>query len=167
MTEVPKLTKEMETQLRAQLKEAFDLTDEQIDKYILASPERLKSFLNLGTRIFDYKMIAKVIKSRNCASKLKPGDRYVFSAAGTLLPDQCTASLCLWALAPMLLFSYIVYSRLNEGLEPIITPNRVKCTDVGIECGGVGEVLFEMSCIKEPWSPEDYLNIKYVVQKKR
>lgn len=164
MSKVPKLPIEV----RNRWKEVYGWTDEQIDKYVLTSPKMLKLFREGVPRMRKYKIIAQVVKSENCAMQLKPGDKYVFTSTGILLPEQCTAVLDLWALAPMLRFIFMVYDRLSEGLDPNdIVFDHVKCADVGIECGGAGEVLFKISCIEEPWSLEDFLNVKYVAKRKK
>lgn len=112
-------------------------------------------------------MIAEVIRSENCSFRLKKGDKLVFGSAGILLPDESTANLCLWAIAPLSPFNYMIYDRLYEELDPNgIFPDHVKCTDVGVACGGFGEVLFRVSCQKESWSLSDVLNRRYVAKPK-
>jgi hypothetical protein len=91
----------------------------------------------------------------------------VFGSAGILLPDESTASLCLWAIAPLLPFNYMIYDRLYEKLDPNgIFPDHVRCTDVGVACGGFGEVLFKISCQKGSWSLSDVLDRRYVAKPK-
>lgn len=150
---------------RARWKALVGWTDEQIDSL---SPKMLK-FLR-RPRSFgaeQYKMIAEVVRSENCGFKMKKGDKLVFGSAGILLPDESTASLCLWAIAPLLPFNYMIYDRLYEKLDPNgIFPDHVRCTDVGVACGGFGEVLFKISCQKESWSLSDVLDRKYVAKPK-
>ncbi len=148
---------------RAELKTVLGWTDEQIDNL---SPKMLK-MLKLGNKHQEYKMIAEVIRSENCGFQLKKGDKLVFGSNGILLPDESTANLCLWAIAPLLPFNCVIYDRFYEGLDPSdIFPDHVKCTDVGVACGGFGEVLFKVYCKKESWSPSDVLNRKYVAEPK-
>jgi uncharacterized repeat protein (TIGR04076 family) len=150
---------------RARMKALVGWTDEQIDNL---SPKMLK-FLRRPRSfgIEQYKMIAEVVRSENCSFRLKKGDKFVFGSAGILLPDESTASLCLWAMAPLLPFNYMIYDRLCEELDPNgIFPDHVKCTDVGVACGGFGEVLFKVSCQKESWSLSDVLARKYLAKQK-
>ena len=145
---------------RAQTKTLTGWTDEQIDNL---SPKMLKFPKSAKTQ--EYKMIAEVIHYENCSFKLKKGDKLVFGSAGILLPDESTANLCLWAIDPLLPFNYMIYDRLYEELDPNgIFPDHVKCTDVGVACGGFGEVLFRIPCHKESWSLSDVLNMKYVAK---
>ena len=98
-------------------------------------------------------MIAEVIEAKNCLAGHKKGDKYVFLASGFLLPEESTVTnFCLWAMASMLPYDLIVYDRLAEGLDDP-TPkgwDRVHCHDVGLECGGLGQVLFKIYCEKIP-----------------
>jgi uncharacterized repeat protein (TIGR04076 family) len=147
---------------RARIKALVGWTDEQIDSL---SPKMLKFLKSAKTQ--EHKMIAEVIRSENCSFKLKKGDKLVFGSAGILLPDESTASLCLWAIAPLLPFNYMIYDRLYEKLDPNgVFPDHVRCTDVGVACGGFGEVLFRISCQKESWSLSDVLDRKYVARPK-
>ena len=65
-----------------------------------------------------YKVIIEVVKSENCGYKPKVGDRYVMNGSGMLITEECTFPLCLWALAPMLPISYVIFDRLSQGQDP-------------------------------------------------
>lgn len=149
MSEAFKPTKEF----RNQMKEQFGWTDEQIDNYVLTSPKKLKMIKEYNSgRLREYKIIAEVIKSENCAEKLKKGDKFVFTSTGRPLPEETTAPLCLWALAPVLPFTYMVWDRINEGLDPNgMVFDHFKCYDVGVECGGYGQVSLKVYCVKDKW----------------
>jgi len=98
-------------------------------------------------------MVAEVIEVKDCCSAgHKVGQKYVFTASGFLLPEESTVPhLCLWAMATMLPFVYIIFDRTAEGLDP--SPrgyDRIHCTDVGMDCGGLGRVVFAIYCEKAP-----------------
>jgi uncharacterized repeat protein (TIGR04076 family) len=96
-----------------------------------------------------YKVIIEVVKSENCGYKPKVGDRYVMNGSGMLITEECTFPLCLWALAPMLPISYVIFERLSMGLDPNgHLYDHMKCTDTGVGCGGIGEVAFKIYCEK-------------------
>jgi len=130
-------------------KQRYGFTDEQINKLSLTQWRVIKS----TPRRWQYRMVAEVIEAKNCVGGAKKGDKYVFNASGFLLPDECTVPrLCLWALAPMLPFILIIYDRLAEGLDDPSPKgwDNVHCADVGVECGGFGQVLFRIYCEKAP-----------------
>lgn len=125
-----------------------------------ASEEQLKNFTDTQWRILkatplrhQYRMVAEVISVfDSCTAQHKVGQKYVCSASGYLLPEECTVTqLCLWAMPPLLNFIYVVYDRLSEGLDP--TPrgyDRMQCYDCGLDCGGFGRVVFKIYCEKNP-----------------
>ena len=146
----------MDEKLVKSLKERYGWTDRQIEQ---ASPGVLNFFQKGVPRVYDYKVAAEVVRSDGCAYGFKSGDRYMFASVGQLLPRETTCpTLCPWAIAPMVQFSYIVYDRLGQGAElEGLFPDHLKCYDTGVDCGGFGEVLFRMYCVKEKWSPEEVL----------
>ena len=136
-------------------KSFFGWSDEEIEGL---SPEMVKFISSEAypDAFLKYKMVAEVTESSNCAARLKKGDRLVFTSSGTLLPDECTVILCLWAIAPLLPFSYMVWDHIYHGTDPCsLFPDTVKCADTGVRCGGFGEVAFKVFCIESPWTPRD------------
>ena len=133
-------------------------SDEEIAKL---SPE-IKKFVSEAYQEFGkYKMIAEVTKSSNCTFNLKEGERLVFAANGLLLPAECTANPCLWAIAPLLPFNLMTYDHLYHGIDPCtFFPNTAKCADTGVGCGGFGEVVFKVFCIESPWTLKQILGEK-------
>ncbi len=158
---------ELSPRLRQRLKETHGYTDEQLDRYLTGNPKALRVLHGFAGRYREYKMVAEVVQSRGCALRLQPGDKFVFTSDGLLLADESTAALCLWALAPLAPWNFMVYDRLIEGQDPCdFGIDRVRCMDVGLECGGWGEVLFRVYCVKEPWSLSAALDRRYIAQPK-
>jgi uncharacterized repeat protein (TIGR04076 family) len=136
-------------ELKKLAEERLGASDEQIEKLTDTQWRVLKS----RTHRRQYRMVAEVIEVTDCCSAgHKKGDKYVYTASGFLLPEESTvACLCLWAMRPMLPFIYISFDRTAEGLDP--TPkgwDRVHCPDVGMNCGGLGRVVFRIYSEKAP-----------------
>jgi len=121
-------------------------TDEQLKNLTLTQ----RRFMNAAPKFFEYRVIAECVWARNCGLRPQPGSKFVFNAAGMLLPEESTfPEMCIWALAEFLPFFHIVYDRLAQGLDPNpVGWDHVKCADVGVENGGAGEVLFKIYCEK-------------------
>lgn len=137
---------ELTPEIREWLKANWHYTDEEIDS--LTAKQR-RWFLALrDPKVIELlrkgRMIAEVVESRNCFIGLKPGDRYVFTTGGFLVPEESPRRPCLWAMAPMVPFTYTFYEFMLRGEEPKLQYDRVRCLDVGLECGGSGEVLFKI-----------------------
>ncbi len=74
-------------------KNIFGWSDEEIEGL---SPEMVKFISSEAALKFNkYKMVGEVTESSNCLFGFKKGDRLVFTSSGILLPDECTAYLCL------------------------------------------------------------------------
>ena len=122
------------------------------------SPEMQKFVSEAYTEFAKYKLVAEVTESANCTFKLKEGQKLVFASNGLLIPHECTANLCIWAMAPLLPFSFMTYDHLYHGIDPCsFFPNTVKCADTGVGCGGFGEVAFKVYCIESPWTLKEIL----------
>lgn len=92
-----------------------------------------------------YKVVAEVIKAYGCAMEHKVGDKLIFSGLGGFISKEPGGQVCVGTLAPVLPFVSMVLNKIAEGTDPQkIIFNRVRCTDVGVENGGWGEVLMEI-----------------------
>ncbi|OGW16284.1 MAG: hypothetical protein A3G93_05965 [Nitrospinae bacterium RIFCSPLOWO2_12_FULL_45_22] len=92
-----------------------------------------------------YKVVAEVINAYGCAMEHKVGDKLIFSGLGGFVSKEPPGQVCVGALGPVLPFVGMVLHKIAEGIDPQkIIFNRVRCTDVGVENGGWGEVLMEV-----------------------
>jgi uncharacterized repeat protein (TIGR04076 family) len=94
-------------------------------------------------------IVVEVVDSHGCNSQHKVGDRFYFDGAGNLLTKLCPKKTCIYALsaATSLIFTS------NELLYAGVDPNemwfkRAGCFDVGIQCGGWGRVVLEISVVE-------------------
>ena len=133
---------------RARLKKFWGWSDKQIDNLTPKHWQLIKQ----GHRFDEYRLIAEVTDVRNCLAGAKVGDKYVFHPSGFLLPNESTVRrFCLWAMAPMLPFSYMLYDRIALETDPSsFAIDRIGCSDVGVEEGGYGKVTFKVYCEKAP-----------------
>jgi len=135
----------MDEKLKKTVMEALGYTEEQAESL----SEKQQKIIKGGPARRAYKVIVEVVESENCGYKPKVGDRYVMNGSGMLIPEECTFPLCLWALAPILPISYVIFDRLSQGLDPNgHLYDHIKCTDTGVGCGGIGEVAFKVYCEK-------------------
>ena len=91
-------------------------------------------------------MVVEVVEAHGCNSRHQVGDRFYFDGAGNLLTELCPKRICIHALHPL---SGLVFAA-NELLYAGVDPNemrfkRVDCLDVGLQCGGWGRVVMEIS----------------------
>lgn len=91
-------------------------------------------------------IVAEVVESKGCNSRHKVGDKFYFDGAGNLLTKLCPGRICIYILQPMA----GIISAINELVWAGIDPNEIKfkragCFDVGVDCGGWGRVVVEVS----------------------
>jgi uncharacterized repeat protein (TIGR04076 family) len=124
-------------------------------KHMGYSDEELESFRKVPRNVrlveetpefMKHKIIAEVVESHGCHSRLKVGDRIVMNGNGQIIRDECPETMCIWALTPLGMVVSGIFERFAAHLDPeeILFP-MVHCTDVGLKCGGWGQVLMKVS----------------------
>lgn len=107
---------------------------------------RNEAVLDMGRELQNKRIVIEVVESHGCNSKHRVGDKFIFDGAGNLLTKDSPEKICIFALnaATGLIFaaSELFYAGVN--------PNEMKfrrsgCFDVGIQCGGWGKVVVELS----------------------
>ncbi|MHA1579102.1 MAG: hypothetical protein ACTSUQ_05700 [Candidatus Freyarchaeota archaeon] len=121
---------------------ALGLTDEQVEM-MKRDPKAVKMIEN-SPALYNRKIVAEVVKTKNCLFH-KVGDRIVFRVAGGMIKEESCESPCLYALGPLAALGYVIFDRVASGLDPSeIMIDSIKCMDVGVENGGVGEILMKV-----------------------
>jgi len=93
-------------------------------------------------------IVVEVVESHGCNSRHDVGEKFYFDGAGNLLTKKCPKKVCIYALnaATGLIFAS------NELVYAGVDPNEMRfkragCFDVGVQCGGWGRVVLELSVI--------------------
>lgn len=96
-----------------------------------------------------YSIVGRVIKARHCNSGYQVGDRLVLDADGNFLAKLCPKRICVYLAAQLMVPVALINERFSEGLDPnrFHFVRQVRCPDVGVECGGYGEVTLEVSAV--------------------
>lgn len=90
-------------------------------------------------------IVAEVIASKGCNSHHKVGDKIVFDGAGNLISKLCPKRVCIHALAVLSGPIYVANELFYAGVDPnSMKLNRVSCFDVGVQCGGWGQIAMEI-----------------------
>jgi uncharacterized repeat protein (TIGR04076 family) len=113
---------------------------------LFKSNPRNEAVLDAGRALQDKRIVIEVVESHGCNSQHKVGDQFIFDGTGNLLTKHNPEKICIFALnaASGLIFaaSELFYAGVN--------PNQMKfrrsgCFDVGVQCGGWGKVVVELS----------------------
>jgi uncharacterized repeat protein (TIGR04076 family) len=118
-------------------------TDEEM-RIFRSDPEKVK--MVTGTPEFvKARVIAEVIESHGCHARHKVGDRFVMTAGGQLIAEECPKRMCMFALGPVSQQLPAIYERLITKSDPSLERfTLVQCTDIGLDKGGWGKILMKV-----------------------
>lgn len=136
----------MDEMSRQIIKQAIGITDEDLEKL---SPGMKKQLTDLPDKM-KWKVVVEVTESSYCFAGLKPGDRFVINYP-VLNTAESTAPPCIFALWSVCNHIGSIADRVAEGLDPndsILAGQQMRCPDVGLEHGGLGQVWFSVHAEK-------------------
>jgi uncharacterized repeat protein (TIGR04076 family) len=94
-------------------------------------------------------IVAEVVDAHGCNSRHRVGDRIHFDGAGNLLTEFCPKKVCVHVLSATATLIFAANELFYAGVDPNdMRFNRASCLDVGLQCGGWGKVVVEIS-VKE------------------
>lgn len=126
------------------MKDHLGYSDEEM-KAFRENP-RNEDVLSKAPALLDKTIVLEVVASNGCNSQHKVGEKLYFDGAGNLLTKRCPGKICIYALnaATSMIFAS------NELFYAGVDPNdmrfkRAACFDVGVQCGGWGRIVLELS----------------------
>jgi uncharacterized repeat protein (TIGR04076 family) len=126
------------------LKDHLGYTDEEVRKF--RGNPRNEDVLSKAPALLGKTIVLEVVESHGCNSQHRVGDKFYFDGAGNLLTKRCPKKVCIYALhaATGMIFAS------NELFYAGVDPNemrfrRAACFDVGVQCGGWGRIVLELS----------------------
>ena len=121
----------------------MEYTDEEMEIF-KSDPEKVK----MVTQTPDFvkcRVIAEVTYSHGCHAGHKVGDKFIMTAGGQLVTENCPKRMCMFALGPVSNALPAIYERLISGSDPNHERSQtVQCTDVGLDRGGWGKILMKV-----------------------
>ncbi|MCP4669190.1 MAG: TIGR04076 family protein [Deltaproteobacteria bacterium] len=119
-------------------------TDEEM-KTFRENP-RNEDILSKGPALMEKTIVMEVVESHGCNSRHQSGDKFYFDGAGNLITKMNPKSICIYALSAMAPLIFVANELFYAGVDPNETRfKRVGCFDVGVKCGGWGNVVMELS----------------------
>lgn len=113
-------------------------------KVFRSDPEKVR-MVTQTPEFVKCRVIAEVIESHGCHAQHRVGDRFVMTAGGQLITEECPKKMCLFALGPISKILPAIYERLVTKSDPKFERfNIVQCTDVGLDKGGWGKILMKV-----------------------
>ncbi len=124
------------------MKEHLEYSDDEMK--IFRENSRNEDILAKVPDLMNKTIIFEVIESKGCNSKHKVGDKFVFDGAGNLLTKLNPKKVCIYALQTMTPAIFAINELVYAGVDPNrMKFNRAGCFDVGVKCGGWGNIVVE------------------------
>jgi uncharacterized repeat protein (TIGR04076 family) len=96
-------------------------------------------------------IVCEVVESHGCASGHRKGDKIYFDGAGNLLSKMNPKRVCLFALANIVPGVFAAGELMYAGVDPNqMRFKRASCFDVGVRCGGWGQIVLELRVEDRP-----------------
>lgn len=93
-------------------------------------------------------IVITVVSSHGCNSRHKEGDKFFFDGAGNLITKLNPKRICIHALSALSGPIYAAHELFYAGADPNkMRLNRVGCFDVGLRCGGWGNIAMEIKVV--------------------
>ena len=136
------ISEEMKENIKGQL----GYNDEEMKIY-LDNPRNI-DILSKSLKLLSKTIIAEIVESHGCNSQHKIGDKFYFDGAGNLLTKMCPKRICIYALAVLDKLIFGANELLYAGVDPNdMRFNRASCFDVGLKCGGWGQIVMELKIV--------------------
>ncbi|MHA2074075.1 MAG: hypothetical protein ACXACU_00315 [Candidatus Hodarchaeales archaeon] len=128
------------------IQEHFKYSDEEFKEFI--SNPRNQDIFSKVPDLLNKTIIIEVLEAKGCNSRHEKGDKIYFDGAGNLLTKLCPKKICIFALGQMDKLIYAAQELFYAGTDPNeMRFKRVSCIDIGLKCGGWGNVLMEFNMV--------------------
>lgn len=118
-------------------------TDEEMKEF--RENPRNEDVLSKGPALMNKTIVVEVVKSHGCNSQHKEGDKFYFDGAGNLITKLCPKRICIYALSSMATAIFASNELFYAGVDPNeMRFKRFSCFDVGVKCGGWGNIVMEI-----------------------
>lgn len=109
---------------------------------------RNADILSKAMALMGKTIIFEVVKSHGCNSRHRVGDKFYFDGAGNLITKLNPGKVCVYALSAMAKLVYGANELFYAGVDPNeLRFKRVGCFDVGVQCGGWGNIAVEIKVV--------------------
>ncbi len=128
------------------MKKRLGYTKEEMVKF--RENPRNEDVLTKAPELMKKMIIVEVVESRGCNSQHKVGDKFYFDGAANLITEQSTKRICLYALHAITMQIFTTNELFYAGVDPNdMRFKRSACFDVGVECGGWGQIVMEVKVV--------------------
>src|SRR4030043_1329406 len=107
---------------------------------------RNEDVISRAPALLNKTIVVEVVESHGCNSQHRVGDKFYFDGAGNLLTKLSPSRICIYALNSIAGLIFASNELFYAGIEPNeMRFRRAGCFDVGVQCGGWGHIVLELS----------------------
>jgi uncharacterized repeat protein (TIGR04076 family) len=126
------------------MKSRLGYTDEEMGMF--RENPRNEEVLSKAPELMKKTIVLEVVASNGCNSRHRVGDKLLFDGAGNLLTKKCPEKVCVYAMNAATPLIYACNELFHAGVDPNkMKFRRAACIDVGVQCGGWGRIVLELS----------------------
>jgi uncharacterized repeat protein (TIGR04076 family) len=126
------------------MKSHLGYTDEEMRMF--RENPRNEEVLSKAPELMKKTIVLEVVASNGCNSRHRVGDKLLFDGAGNLLTKKCPEKVCVYAMNAATPLIYACNELFHAGVDPNkMKFRRTACIDVGVQCGGWGRIVLELS----------------------
>ena len=119
-------------------------TDEEMAAF--RENPRNEQVLSKAPALRSKTIVLEVVESHGCNSQHHVGDKIYLDAAGNLLTKLSPKKVCIYALGAAAPLVFAATELIYAGVDPNdMRFRRAACLDVGVQCGGWGRIVLELS----------------------
>ena len=97
-------------------------------------------------KLLETAVVAEVVSSHACSSRHRTGDRFIFDGFGNLIREKSPEKVCIYALNAVTPLVFAAFELIYADKDPNnMLFNTAGCFDVGVACGGVGNIQLRIS----------------------
>jgi uncharacterized repeat protein (TIGR04076 family) len=136
----------MSKEILNEIKRNLGYTDEEMKLFM--ENEKNTEILKKAPNLINKTIVIEVIESRGCNSQHAKGDKFYFDGFGNLITKLSPKRVCISALAAMdkLIFGANALMFADQNPNEMLF-NKAGCSDVGLKCGGWGNIAMEIKVI--------------------
>ncbi len=121
-------------------------SDDEISNF--KKDPRWQKLLSRSQDLLTKTIIFEVVESHGCNIEHKVGDQFIFSPEGYMLAHKSPKKICPYIMPVFTRLMHLIQERIYEGLEPRPFFYKGQCDDVGIKCGGWGQIMVEAKIVE-------------------
>ncbi len=134
-------------EMKENIRKNFNYNPEELELF-LENP-RNHDVLSNSLKFLGKTFVIEVVESHGCNSQHKIGDKFYFDGSGNLLTKLSPKKICIYALAELDKLIFAAGELLMAGVNPNnMRFKRASCFDVGIKCGGWGQIVMELKVME-------------------